>query len=295
MDLAIDIGNSQITLGLGDDAGWRAHWRLATDSRRTTDEYSMLVRDLLEVDASDPRDVTGVALSSVVPALTPVVAAMCRRIFGRSPLVVEPGVRTGLAVRYNPPSALGTDRLVDAVAARARFGAPVVVVDFGTATTFNVVDAAGTFIGGAIAPGIGVAASALAEAGARLSRIDFRSPAAEPPPLVGRSTEASMRSGILYGYAGLVEGMLARIDAELAEMAAVDGTEFADRTVTAGGPEAMDRARASRMNPGTPIPVVATGGLAGVVAPLVPRIDAVEPNLILDGLRIILALNPAPA
>ncbi len=278
MDLAIDIGNSQITLGLGDAAGWRARWRLATDPRRTADEYTVLVGELFALDGCAPGAVGAVALSSVVPVLTPVIVAMCRRLFGERPLVVAPGVRTGLAIRYSPPAALGTDRLVDAVAARTRFGAPVVVVDFGTATTFNVVDAAGTFVGGAIAPGVGLAAAALAEAGARLSRIDIAPPGNDAPALVGRNTEASMRSGILYGYAGLVEGLLARIDTELADMGPSDGMP--------------DNYSAQGMVPGArDVPVIATGGMAGVVAPLVPRITAIEPDLILDGLRIILDLN----
>jgi type III pantothenate kinase len=158
-----------------------------------------------------------------------------------------------MAVRYEPPSTLGSDRLADAVAARERYGAPVVVVDFGTATTFNVVDAAGAFVGGAIAPGLGTAADALADTSARLQRVAMD---AGPPPLIGRNTEQSMRSGVLYGYAGLVAGLLDRIDAEL------------------GAPRAH---------------VAATGGLAGVVAPLVRRIDAIEPDLTLDGLRHIFA------
>ena len=274
MDLAIDIGNSQITLGLGDDAGWLARWRLASDPHRTTDEYSVLVRGLFARDGCRPESVTAVALSSVVPALTPVIVGLCHRLFDRGPFAVEPGIRTGMPVRYNPPAALGTDRLVAAVAARAKLGAPVVVVDFGTATTFSVVDHAGSFIGGAIAPGVGLAAAALAAAGARLSRIDLAPPSSEPPPLVGRNTEHSMRSGVLYGYAGLVEGLLGRIDAELAEMAAHD--------VGAGRLDG-------------PVPVVATGGMAGLVAPLVGRITAVEPDLILNGLRMILALNQVAA
>jgi len=277
-DLAIDIGNSQITLGLGDDAGWRARWRLASDPRRTADEYAALVRDLVARDGCEPASVRATVVSSVVPALTPVIGAVCRRLFDRTPLVVGPGVHTGMAVRYNPPAALGADRLVNAVAARARFGAPVVVVDFGTATTFNVVDAGGVFVGGAIAPGVGLAAAALAEAGARLHRIDLAPASLDPPPLVGRTTEQSMRSGVLYGYAGLVEGLLARIDAELGVMAERGAGTNRGGTIYSAT---------------APVPVIATGGMAGLVAPLVPRITAVEPDLILDGLRIILALNPA--
>ena len=273
MLLAIDVGNSQITLGLGeraaprpagesDDAAWHSRWRLPTRVHRTSDELAVLIAALLELDGFEPASVDRVVMSSVVPALSPVIRATCLRLFGADLLQVGPGLRTGLALRYEPPGSLGSDRLVDAVAARARFGAPVVVVDFGTATTFNVVDGSGTFIGGAIAPGVGVAAAALAAAGARLSRIDL-TPPREPQrlPLIGRNTEQSMRAGVLYGYAGLVDGLLRRIDASLG--AAGDGRPT----------------------------VVATGGLAGAVSPLVQRFDQRVPDLILDGLRLIEALN----
>lgn len=274
MLLAIDVGNSQITLGLGGiDGGWCARWRLASDPRRTADEYGMQVAGLLRMDGFAPADISDSVISSVVPAIAPVMTAMCERLFGGAPLVVAPGVRTGMEVRYHPPSGLGTDRLLDAVAARARHGAPVVVVDFGTATTFNVVDAGGAFVGGAIAPGVGAAAEALAEAGARLTRIDLGG-AGSAPPLVGRTTEQSMRSGVLYGYAGLVEGLLARIDAELAE--------------------AWNDASGSRSIARLPPPVIATGGHAGRIAPLVPRVTAVDPDLILEGLRLVHALNRSP-
>ncbi len=259
MILAIDVGNSQVTLGLGDASGWRASWRLATDARRTADEYGVQLAALLALDGFPMQAVTDAVVSSVVPSVTPVITATCMRLFGQPPLVIEPGTRTGMPVRYTPPGTLGTDRLIDAVAAVAQFGAPVVVVDFGTATTFNVVDADGVFIGGAIAPGVGVSAEALARAGARLSRIDL-GPPADLPPLIGRNTEQAMRSGVLYGYAGIVEGVLGRIDAEL-------------------GPTPT----------GTRPPVVATGGMAAHVAPLVGRFTAIVPDLILDGLRLVLA------
>jgi type III pantothenate kinase len=259
--LAIDVGNSQIAIGLGSGGAWRARWRIRTAPRRTADEHGILLRRMFALAGCRAADVGHVVISSVVPALTPVIGATCRTLTGREPLVVGPGVRTGMAVRYDPPSALGSDRLVDAVAARARFGAPVIVIDFGTATTFNVVDDDGAFVGGAIAPGVGVAAEALARAGARLRRIDLSPP--NGMPAVGRDTVHSMRSGVLYGYAGLVEGILKRIDGELDE----------------------------RFD--APAPVVATGGMARRVAPLVERIDAVDPDLTLDGLWLIHSLNAA--
>ncbi|MFN2115823.1 MAG: type III pantothenate kinase [Anaerolineae bacterium] len=255
--LAVDAGNSQIEVGLTSDSepGWLARWRLETKANRTVDEYGVTIARLLEGAGVELSDIGGVVLSSVVPSLTPVLEGVSRRLFGVEPLVVTPAAALGIDVLYDPPSAAGSDRIVDAIAARDRFGAPVVVVDFGTATTFNVVDRNGRFVGGAIAPGLGVAASALARSGAKLSRIDLEP--ASGMPVVGRDTTQSMRSGVLYGYAGLVEGILARIDEEL------------------------DDGSGSR-----PV-VVATGGLSQVVAPLVGRFDAVVPGLTLDGLRLV--------
>lgn len=261
MLLAIDAGNSQIALGLGDAASWHARWRLETDRRRTADEYGVIITELFEL-AGQPTDaVSAVVIACVVPSLTPLLNAVGRQVFGCAPLVLGPGVHTGMAVHYDPPAALGSDRLADAVAARARYGAPVVVVDFGTATTFNVVGRGGAFDGGAIAPGVGLAADALAEAGARLHRIDLVPPA--DMTVVGRNTDASMRSGVLFGYAGLVEGILARFDRELG---VTDSSE---------------------------VPVVATGGMSGIIAPLVGRITHVAPDLTLDGLREVGRLNGA--
>lgn len=261
MLLAIDVGNSRATLGLGDRDGWRSRWRLETERSRTADEYVVLVGELFELARTDPSSVTVAVLTCVVPSLTPVFESTTRRLFGCTPLVVGPGTRTGMNVRYDPPGALGSDRLVDALAARERWGAPVVAVDFGTATTFNVVDDSGDFAGGAIAPGVGTAAVALAEAGAQLRHVELCVRPGES--VVGRSTEASMRSGVVYGHADLVAGLLARFDDELG----IDDP--------------------SRM------PVVATGGLAQVIAPLVDRIACVEPDLTLDGLRVVAETNGA--
>jgi type III pantothenate kinase len=257
--LALSIGNSQVAVGLADATGWRARWHLKTSDRRTADEYGVFVVELLEQGGFARADVRHVAIASVVPALTPVMARMATDAFDRPALVVGPGTRTGLAIRYNSPASLGTDRVLDAVAARARCGAPVVVVDFGTATTFNVVDGAGRFIGGAIAPGVGVAAEALVSAGAMLRAVDLGP--GSSVPFVGRTTEESVRAGVVHGYAGLVRGLLARTAGELAH----DGV--------------------------TAAPVVATGGMAPVVAPLVPAIRQVIPDLALEGLRLVHALN----
>jgi type III pantothenate kinase len=257
--LAIDAGNSQIELGLAGESGWRQRWRLATKPSRTVDEYGVTVSELLELEGADPTEVRQVVLSCVVPSLTPVLAGMSQEVFGVAPLVVNHATDIGVEVLYDPPGSVGPDRLVDALAARERFGAPAVVVDFGTATTFNVVDRSGAFVGGAIAPGLGVAASALARSGARLRRIDLAP--ANGMSAIGRDTARSMRSGVLYGYAGLVEGLLSRIDVELGQDA------------------------------GAPAKVVATGGMCRLVAPMVDRFDAVVPGLTLDGLRLVSEMN----
>lgn len=253
--LAIDAGNSQIELGLASDTGWRQRWRLETKPSRTDDEYGVTVRELIELSGARCSDVNEVVMSCVVPSLTQVLAGMSRQLFGCEPVVVTAGARLGIDVHYDPPGAVGGDRLVDALAARERFGPPVVVVDFGTATTFNVVDRSGAFVGGAIAPGLGVAASALARSGANLRRINLAP--AKGMSAIGRDTSRSMRSGVLYGYAGLVEGLLARIDLELEQ------------------------------DSSAPAKVVATGGMCRLVAPMVDRFDAVVPGLTLDGLRLV--------
>jgi type III pantothenate kinase len=255
MLLAINVGNTHTQLGLADGSAWRARWRVSSATRRTVDECTVLVRGLFDAAGLTPAAVSAVVISSVVPALTPVFERLAATTFGVAALVVGPGVRTGMPVRYDPPAALGSDRLLDAVAARARFGAPVLVVDFGTATTFNVVDDSGTFVGGAIAPGVGIAAEALVNAGALLRPVDLTRDQA--PPLIGRTTEDSVRSGVLYGYAGLVAGLLSRIDAVVA---------------TPGGGRG---------------PVIATGGMAHVIAPMVPRIEQVVADLALEGLRLV--------
>jgi type III pantothenate kinase len=256
---AIDVGNTQIVVGLGAaeaDTGWRTRWRLATRTGATADELTVVIEGLMAGQQLHPTDVSAVVLSSVVPGMTQQVVEATAQVFRSATcLRMVPGTRTGMEVRYEPPGALGSDRLADAIAARARFGAPVVAIDFGTATTFNVVGRDGAFVGGAIAPGIGLAAQALAEAGARLRTIDLAG--GQTVPLVGRNTAQSMRAGTLYGYADLTAGLLARIDAEL----------------------------------GTAPPVVATGGLAPVVAPLVERIGHIEPDLTLDGLRLVYRTN----
>ena len=251
--LTIDAGNTNTVLGVHEDARLRAHWRLTTRREQTADEYGILVRNLFQAASIDPKTIDGVALASVVPPLTPVLVALSRQYLGHDPLVVEPGVRTGMPILYEPPGDVGADRIVNGVAAFAAYGGPVVVVDFGTATTFDVVTKKGEYMGGVICPGIGISADALFQRAARLPRVDVRNPGR----VVGRSTVASIQAGLYFGYAGMVEGILARIRAELGEA----------------------------------IRIVATGGLAETLAADMPSIEAVDPVLTLTGLRLIWERN----
>lgn len=253
MLLAIDIGNTNMTFGVFEGKQQLHQWRAATQRSRTADEYSVLLSRFFRLAGLEPAQFNGCIIASVVPPLTGTCVAMSRNYLRIEPLVVGPGVRTRMDVIYDNPAQLGTDRLIDAVGARDLYGAPVIVIDFGTATTFNVVDSAGNYRGGAIAPGIGVAAEALVKAAAQLPRIEL----VFPPRVTGTSTSEAMQSGVLYGYLGLIEGMVRRLKEEW-------------------GDEAM---------------VVATGGLAGLVAEHTDAIDVVNQNLTLEGLRVIWELN----
>ena len=251
--LTIDVGNTNTVLGVHDGAALKAHWRLTTRREQTTDEYGILVRSLFLGSGVAPADIGGVALASVVPPLTPGLVALSREYLGQDPLVIEPGVNTGMPILYEPAGDVGADRIVNGVAAYEAYGGPVIVVDFGTATTFDVVNGKGEYVGGVICTGAGISAEALFQRAARLPRVDIRRPA----HVVGRSTVASIQSGLYFGYASMVEGILARIRAELGE-----------------------KARA-----------VATGGLAQTLAADMPSIEAVDPVLTLTGLRLIWERN----
>jgi type III pantothenate kinase len=253
MLLTIDIGNTNITIGLYSGETLGPRWRLATNHERMPDEYGLQLLGLLAHAGHRPEELSGICLASVVPPLTGKMVEACRRYLGLEPLVLDAGVKTGVRIRYEDPRAVGADRIADAVAVQRLYGGPACVVDFGTATTFDAIDAHGDYLGGAIAPGIGIAAEALFLRTAKLPRVDLQ----RPPSVIGRNTPHAMQSGLLFGYVSLVEGMVARFRKEL-------------------GPQ---------------MKVIATGGLADIIARETDVIEIVAPWLTLDGLRIIWELN----
>jgi type III pantothenate kinase len=252
--LAIKIGNSNITVGIFANADLIARWRMQTQLHQTADEYAILLNEFFAQAKFTPNTWRGAAMVSVVPALTATFQDLCRRYFEIDPLIATAALNTGMPLKYENPNALGADRWVAALAAKAKFGAPVIVIDFGTATTFNAVNRAGEFIGGAIAPGLNLAADALYRATAQLPRVDL----ALPPRAIATNTVHAIQAGIVFGYLGMIEGMVARMRAELGE------------------PNAR---------------VIATGGLAPLLAPQTQAIDAVERDLVLDGLRLLFELH----
>jgi type III pantothenate kinase len=253
MLLTIDIGNTNLTLGLyeGDKLG--AHWRLATDHNRMPDEYGLQFLGLLQNAEKSLTDISGISLASVVPPLTGRVIQACREYLKQEPLVVDTGIKTGIKVRYEDPKAVGADRICDAVAVMKLYGGPACVIDFGTATTFNALTKDGEYLGGAITAGINLAAEALYTRAAKLPRIDLQT----PPSVIGRNTVHAMQSGLLFGYVSMVEGMVTRFRSEL----------------------------------GGDMKVIATGGLSESIAKETKVIDILAPWLTLDGLRILWELN----
>ncbi len=252
--LAVSIGNSRISIGVFENETLSARWRARTDTNKTADEYALLLDDFFRTDGFEPDGWRGAALVSVVPALKTTFQELCLKHYRLEPLIVTSGVKTGMAIRYDNPRALGADRLVESVAAKARYGAPVIVIDFGTATTFNAVNRAGEFVGGAIAPGLNLAADALYRATAQLPRVDL----ALPPRVIATNTVHAIQAGIVFGYLAMVEGMATRMRDELGE------------------PYAR---------------VVATGGRATLVAPRARVIETIDADLILHGLRVIYEMN----
>uniref|UniRef100_UPI00402864AE type III pantothenate kinase n=1 Tax=Megasphaera micronuciformis TaxID=187326 RepID=UPI00402864AE len=253
MLLVIDVGNTNMVLGVYKDTELLDHWRISTDRQRTTDEYGVLIRELFYLNDLRADDINAIIISSVVPPVVPTLERMCQRYFGLSPLLIGPGVKTGMDIRYDNPREVGADRIVNAVAAYEKYGGPVIIVDFGTATTFCAVDAKGVYLGGSICPGIGISTEALVQRTAKLPRIELK----RTDSVICRNTIESMQAGVFYGFVGQVEGIVSRMRREL-DMSAR---------------------------------VVATGGLAVVIAPATKAIDVVEPMLTLDGLRIIYERN----
>lgn len=253
MLLTIDIGNTNITLGLYEGQTLGPRWRVRTTPEKTSDEYGILLAQLFRHRGYSPEQVTGVAVASVVPPLTPVFEQVCRDYMGQEPLVVDAGVKTGVRIRYDNPRDVGADRIVNAAAVKALYSLPACVVDLGTAAIFDAISARGDYLGGAIAPGIAIAAQALFERTAKLPRVELT----HPPSVIGQNTPHAIQAGLLFGYVGLVEGMVARFKAEL--------------------------------GPGTQ--VIATGKPAEIIARETDVLDVVDPWLTLRGLQIIYELN----
>jgi type III pantothenate kinase len=246
--LAVDVGNTQTVLGLYANGELADHWRLATERSTTADELGVLLSGLLDFDS-----VGGICLASTVPVLVREWDLLADK-WGHAPLlVVGPGVKTGIPIRYDDPREVGSDRIVNSVAAKERYGAPVIVVDFGTSTNFDVVSPAGEYVGGVIAPGIEISMDALFARAARLVGVDYTA----PPTVIGKTTVAGLQSGLVYGFAGQVDGIVGRIRDEL----------------------------------GADAPAVATGGLADLVAPHSRTVERVDPFLTLEGLRLVWELN----
>jgi len=251
--LAVDVGNTNVTFGLFDGELLTADWRVTAHRERTADEMAVELRDLFALKGLDLGLVTGVVISSVVPGLNPALIEASRRYLKCEPVMVGPGVKTGVKVRYETPRDVGADRIANALAAYTKYGGPIVVIDFGTAVTYDAISAEGDYLGGAIAPGVEISLSALVSHTAMLRRVE---PVA-PDSVIGRNTVASIQSGLVWGFVAQVEGMVARMVGEL------------------GG-----KAR-----------VIATGGQAALVAGLTHVIEETDPMLTLEGLRLIYLQN----
>jgi type III pantothenate kinase len=251
--LAVDVGNTQTVFGLYDGERLAEHWRVSTEAERTGDELAVLVGRLLELGDAGFEDIDGVCLGSTVPPLVRSYAELAREYADARLLVLGPGTRTGIPIVYDDPREVGPDRIANAVAARERYGAPSIVVDFGTSTNFDIVSAAGEYVGGVLAPGIEISMEALFARAARLVKVDF----VAPPSVIGKTTVAGLQSGLVYGFAGQVDGIVRRVRGEIGDTA----------------------------------PVVATGGLAELIAPHAETIDHVDPLLTLEGLRLVWERN----
>ncbi len=253
MLLVIDVGNSNTVLGIYQEQNLIHDWRITTDRHRTLDEYAMVMRQLFQLCGLNFDELKAVIISSVVPSMLGTMDGLCKKYFRLTPYVVGPGMKTGMPIHYDNPKEVGADRIVNAVAAYEQFRCALIVVDFGTATTFDVVSADGCYQGGAIAPGIGISSEALFERASKLPRVDFL----QPGQIIARNTVSSIQAGIFFGYLGLVEGIIKRMKKEMPQ------------------------------NP----QVIATGGLAAPIAAATDSIDRVEPFLTLEGLRLLYERN----
>ena len=253
MLLAIDIGNTNVVLGIFDKEKLVENWRVGTNTQITPDEYAMIFKDLFGFVGLEFKQITGVIISTVVPPLLPVMIEMSHKYFRLEPMVVTHEIKTGIKMRYDNPKEVGADRIVNAAAAYKLYGGPIIIVDFGTATTFCAVTESGEYLGGAITPGVKISAEALFQRASKLPRVELT----KPPKVIGADTISAMQSGIIYGYAGLVDGIVERMKKELSMKAKV----------------------------------VATGGLAELVSPETKTIQEIKPHLTLEGLRFLYEIN----
>jgi len=251
--LAIDLGNTNLTFGIFEGNQLRHDWRLATRRDSMPDELGLSMVQLMRQEGFDPKSVDAVVVASVVPPLNSALVQAIERYFDREPLVVGPGVRTGLKIHYRDPKEVGADRIVAAMAAFKKYGGPLIIIDFGTGTTYDVVSTEGDYLGGAIAPGMGISVEALYERAARLQRVELKAPST----VIGRTTAESMQAGIIFGFTAQVEGMVDRIRKELGQKPRV----------------------------------IATGGFAGLIAAQTAVIELVDQRLMLEGLRLIYEMN----